>query len=219
MYAGHIGIALGARRARDDVPLWLLVLAAQGCDWADVVFGDFDHLPHAELWSHSLLAVAIGALLTGLLALAIARTRGAALLVAAVYLSHIAADYVTGHKPTWAGGPRIGLALYGHAVADFALECAIVVGGWLLYRGSLPRGARRGTLLSLLLAALLGAQLLVDISFGLKKWDAGALLRMAVGAWEEPARTVGAAPRPAPRGWIASGHGPAGSRPAARAGE
>jgi hypothetical protein len=83
------------------------------------------------------------------------------------------ADWLTGLKPTWAGGPMIGLELYRWPVADFLLEALVVILGWLAYRSTLPTRPRASRSSSLLLASLLVLQLAADVSFalvpGLKK--------------------------------------------------
>ncbi len=142
MYAGHVGVALGLRRAAGAPPLWLLVLASQGPDWADAV-GQLFRLPAVDPgWSpHGLIPVAAGALgvaaLAARLAPASARARPA-LLAAGGYASHWVCDTVTAYKPTWPHGPMVGLYLYGRPAIDFAVETVVVIAGWALWRGSLP---------------------------------------------------------------------------------
>ncbi len=167
MYAGHIGIALAAKGLRREAPLWLLVLATQGCDWVQAVACVAARPATSAMWSHSIpTALALG------LALALAtyarmRNGRVALLVAAVAVSHVVADYVTGIKPTWPGGPMIGLDLYDQPLADFAIETAVVYTGWLVYRRSLPSAVAGKRLAWMLVVALVGLQLAgaVDLAF------------------------------------------------------
>src|SRR6059036_4195015 len=65
------------------------------------------------------------------------------------------------------GGPMIGLNLYDHPIADFALETAVVCAGWLVYRRSLPLEVRGTRLAWLFVLALVGIQLLgaFDLAF------------------------------------------------------
>jgi len=72
-----------------------------------------------------------------------ARQRGDALAVWLLYLSHWAADFITGSKPTWPGGPTVGLGLYGHPVWDCVVECAVIVVAWFAYRRSFGPAIRR----------------------------------------------------------------------------
>jgi hypothetical protein len=170
MYAGHIGIALGAKGLRREAPLWLLVLATQGCDWAQAVACVAAPAGTSAMWSHSIpAALALGAVLA-LVAYGGTRSPGVALLVGAVTLSHAVADYVTGMKPTWPGGPVIGLDMYDHPLGDFIIETAVVYAGWLVYRRSLPTAApngRRRRLTWALVVVLVGLQLAgaVDMAF------------------------------------------------------
>lgn len=167
MYVGHVGVALGVRGRTGALPLWLLVLAAQGCDWGDALLEAAWGLrgPDAAPYTHSLPAVVAGALLPALLATAIGCSAGATLLAAGVYLSHWPLDLVTGLKPTWSGGPILGLDLYSRPWWDLPLEAAVIVGGWWLYRRALPLTARQRPVLLILLATLLALQALGDVVF------------------------------------------------------
>jgi hypothetical protein len=172
VYAGHVGLALGLRRVPGAPALWLLVLAAQGPDWGDVLAEVAGLVPADPGWGpHGLPLLAAGAVAVGALAarLAPAASRPRAALVAGgAYLSHWACDYVTGQKPTWPGGPMLGRMLYDHGHADFALEAAVIVVGWALWRTTLPPldgrpGARRARLVpALLLVALLALQAMAN---------------------------------------------------------
>ena len=159
MYAAHIGIALAGKGLRPQAPLWLLVLATQGCDWVEVIACIAAPAGSSAMWSHSIPAVlALGAALW-LTAYLLTRDRGVALLVGAVAISHVVADYVTGVKPTWPGGPLIGLDLYRHPLGDFVVELVVMGVGWLIYRRSLPRAAAAQRLTWVLVVALAGLQL------------------------------------------------------------
>ena len=166
MYAGHVAIALGLRSDRAAPPLWLLVLAAQGPDWGDT-FHELLQRPYGDLgWSsHSLPVVGLGSLGAALAAVAITRERGtsgrAALLAFVAYASHWVADLFTGSKPTWPGGPLIGLRWYDHPSRDLVLESLVIVVGWWLWRRSLARGT--SALAWALLAALLALQFVADM--------------------------------------------------------
>ncbi len=165
MYAGHIGIALGAKGLRDAVPLWALVFAAQLPDWADAglcLAGIRTSVP--GIYSHSLPAIAALAVLAALVYYSVVRDGGGVAIVGCVVVTHMVADYVTGHKPLWPGGPVIGLGLYSHPWADFLLESFVIYGGWLLYRQSLPNPRRRALAVNLILPALVLFQLAAAIA-------------------------------------------------------
>jgi len=167
VYVGHLGFALAGKGWRQKAPLWLLVLATQGCDWVQVVACVAGPASASAMWSHSIPAVLVLATALSLGSYLGTRDRALALLVGAITISHIVADYATGAKPTWPGGPVIGLNLYSHAPLDFLLESAVVSAGWVIYRRSLPAHAARKQLAWLLLVALVGMQLLgaLDLAF------------------------------------------------------
>ena len=166
MYVGHLGVALAGKGWRREAPLWLLVLATQGCDWVQVV-ACMAAPGSSPMWSHSIAAVLALATVLLLGSYGVTQNRQVALLTAAVVVSHVLLDYVTGVKPTWPGGPMIGLNLYDHPIADFALETAVVCAGWLVYRRSLPLEVRGTRLAWLFVLALVGIQLLgaFDLAF------------------------------------------------------
>jgi hypothetical protein len=168
MYGGHVGIALAGKGYRSTVPLWLLLIATQLPDWTDaVVCAAGIESPPTGMLSHSLPAVAILSAVLSLVYLAVARDVAAAALVAAIVASHAVADYATGLKPTWPGGPYIGLQLYQRPALDFVLEAAVIVIGWLIYRRSLPEERRNSNPVNLLLFCLLLLQLAASVSFSL----------------------------------------------------
>lgn len=141
MYIGHVGIALGLRRARSAPPLWLLVVAAQLPDWGDSVLDLAGVRVSVPGWGpHGWPMVALGALGVGVVGARLARTWRGGVLAAVACVSHWCVDYITGFKPTWPGGPfNVGLGWYGHAPRDFVLESIVAFAGILLWRGSLPR--------------------------------------------------------------------------------
>jgi membrane-bound metal-dependent hydrolase YbcI (DUF457 family) len=170
VYAGHIGIALFAKSAHERAGLFALVLAAQACDWVQLglrVAGQSEW--RAMIWSHSIPAVLI---LAALIAIPYwLRTwdgRGAAIM-AAMVISHVAVDFVTGAKPTWPGGPLLwGVGLYDYPIIDFLFETPFVVVGWMLYRRSLPDGSSRARLTWVMLAALIASQAGADLYFAIR---------------------------------------------------
>jgi hypothetical protein len=158
VYAGHIGFALAGKGIRADAPLWLLVFATQGCDWIEAV-ACLRNPETSAMWSHSIPAVLALAGVVGIAAYLFTRKRGIAVVASAVAVSHVAADYVTGLKPTWPGGPIIGLDLYSHPVGDFLIEAVVITLGWLVYRQSLPLASRSRWLTRALVVLLVGGQL------------------------------------------------------------
>jgi len=168
MYVGHLGFALGAKGMRRTVPLWLLVLATQACDWGDALL--LVVAPHlrdraSEMWTHSIPAVLVLALAFGLAYLLVKRDAAGAALLGGVVISHVLADYLTGLKPTWPGGPMIGLGLYGHPRWDVAIEALVIVVGWLVYMRVVPRERTSLRAAWVMLGTLVVLQILAGAAF------------------------------------------------------
>jgi hypothetical protein len=154
--------------------LWALIIASQLPDWADAtlcIAGITSSTP--GMLSHSFPAIGILTLIGGLAYLAATRDVVGAAFIGLLVISHALGDYLTGTKPTWSGGPMIGLQLYHHPAIDFALEAGVIFAGWLLYRTSFPRGRRNSREVVSILGVLLALQLAADIVFatisGLRK--------------------------------------------------
>ena len=168
MLTGHVAVALAARGARSTIPLWLLIAASQLPDWADAaICASRFPVPVQGLYSHSVAATLVLAGTGALLTYAALRDIRGALLVAILVVSHTLGDYVTGIKPTWPGGPSIGLHLYSQPLLDFAFESAILAGALLLYRRSFAPELRSWRRVMIVPAALLAIQAGADIVFAL----------------------------------------------------
>ena len=169
MYIGHVGVALSAKRLRASIGLFPLLLATYAPDWVDTglcAVGAYD--PRAML-SHSIPAVLALALL-GFACYALAtRDWNGALILGAVIVSHMLLDWITGYKPTWPGGPMIGLEWYQRPVLDFAAEGVVIAIGAVLYARTLPTRQRPWRDVSIMLGALLVLQLTIDVAHLLMK--------------------------------------------------
>jgi hypothetical protein len=172
MYTGHIAVALGVDRYRRRVPLVVLLLVAQAPDWVEQLFTALGYGNHAQLWSHSILAVVAGIAITASLYVALTRDTGGASLLAFVYLTHPVLDLVTGHKPLWPGGPPLGACLYNHPAADWVVESLVLLVGWFVYRAH-PAAQRRNRL-ALALALLFG---LIICQTAVDSWQALKIYR------------------------------------------
>ena len=140
MYAGHAALALLVKGIRPRIPLAVLVPVAFGPDWIGWILSATGHEP--RVLSHSLVSVAICATIVALIYWSFTRASVDACFVWLTYASHWPADFITGIKPTWPGGPDVGLLIYERPVVDVLVESAVVVLCWLVYRRSLPRANR-----------------------------------------------------------------------------
>jgi membrane-bound metal-dependent hydrolase YbcI (DUF457 family) len=152
VYAGHAALALLAKAKRPRVPLALLVPVAFAPDWIEWASDALGHR-NREI-SHSLLSVGVCATVVALTYGAARRDWSGSLAVWLAYASHWPADFLTGKKPTWPGGPTVGLYLYTKPVVDAAIEFAVIAVCWLAYRQSLPPESRQRAIAWLVPAGL-----------------------------------------------------------------
>ena len=164
MYIGHVGVALAAKRLRVGVSLVVFLVATYTPDWIDsglCLAGGFDP---REMLSHSIPAVLLFAVAGFVAYSLITGDRAGGALVAAVIFSHMLLDWITGIKPTWPGGPLVGLGLYSRPIADFIAEGVVIAAGSAIYSRSLPPRRRPWLDLSIMLGALLALQLTIDVA-------------------------------------------------------
>jgi membrane-bound metal-dependent hydrolase YbcI (DUF457 family) len=150
---GHLGIAGAAHASRRDSSLPWLLVASMAPDIVDALFVLVRQCNPHGLYSHTVPAAALLAVIVGALAYYFTDQRATGLLSALLVLAHLPPDFLTGHKLFWPGADMMGLRLYDHPIADFALEAALVILGWWLLRRRpwAPRWATgRATLVSLL---------------------------------------------------------------------
>jgi len=160
--AGHLGVAMAARARWSRVPLLVIAVAAIFPDIIDFVTAALRVCGPNGLYSHSLPSIAIQAVVLGGAVTAWRRSPSAGAVVAAMILLHLAADYITGLKLLWPGGPVVGLNLYSHPVGDFILEAVVTFGGWRILRTSTARD--RWSSAPMLLVILLATQAALDIA-------------------------------------------------------
>jgi hypothetical protein len=164
VYLGHVGAALAGKRARTSVGLLALLIATYAPDWVDTGLCLTNSYNEQGMYSHSIPAVALFAVLGFLVYFVTTRDRVGATVVAAVVLSHMVLDWVTGYKPTWPGGPMIGLQLYGHPAADFVAEGFVLAIGAALYATTLPPKTRKWSDGAIMFVALIVMQLGADVA-------------------------------------------------------
>ena len=137
MIIGHAGFALLAKRARPTVSLAVLVVAAYGADIVEMAFRAVHN--YNRMLSHSLVSIGIMATVTAVTYLVATHKWGDAAVVWAMYVSHWPADFITGVKPTWPGGPELGLMFYDHPYEEAFFELLLVTVCFLVYWRGRPR--------------------------------------------------------------------------------
>lgn len=140
MITGHFGVAF-ALRSTDGRPwkrFWLpaLIAAAILPDLTEMMLSLAGIRSPGGIYSHSLPALATLAGLTFVVARTIARDSRFAGVLASAVLLHMPADFITGHRILWSGGPMAGLRVYRWPIADFFIEITLIVAGWWLLRRS-----------------------------------------------------------------------------------
>ena len=180
MFIGHFAVAFAAKPAAPSASLGTLFFA---CEWVDLVWPVFllAGLERVEIrpgitaftpldfiyypWTHSLVMCVLWAAAFGLLYLAIRKSARAALIVAAVVLSHWFLDLIA-HRPDLPIAPgsnaRFGLGLWNSIPGTLLVEGALFIGALLFYvrrTRALDRIGRWGWwgLILFLAAAYLGA--------------------------------------------------------------
>jgi hypothetical protein len=134
VFIGHTAIALAAKRARPSIPLPALIAATYGPDVIEITLLALWRWARvqAAFGSHSIPSVAFGSAVAAAAYWVWRRDAAGASVVAATYASHWVADLFTGSgKPTWGGGPTLGLSLYEHPALDFIVESGLLIAAWL----------------------------------------------------------------------------------------
>ena len=173
MFIGHFAVGFAAKRVAPSVSLGTLFVACELVDliWpvfllagiervridpGNTAFTPLDFLSYP--WTHSLLMNAVWAALFGGLYLLARRNWRAALVVAAVVLSHWFLDFVA-HRPDLPlvpGGAVFGLGLWNSIPATLIVEGLLFAGGLAVYFGSTRTKDRVGSLgLGALIAVLI----------------------------------------------------------------
>ncbi len=155
MVTGHLSMAYLARARWPRTEIVALLAASILPDLADFVLPQGNQCrTTCGMFTHAFPAFLVLALAASVLSWFIWHRKATAILVFAMVVLHVVADFVTGHKPFWYGGPPVGLALYDHQVLDFLLEVPMAMAGWWVLRRSLepPGPAVRWWALVLLVA-------------------------------------------------------------------
>jgi hypothetical protein len=167
VYAGHAGVALALKARQPNVVVAPLMLACYGPDWLETAIRVLSLPVDAVFYSHSIPAVAVGALIAGVLyRLAFGARAGAgARAVALGWLLHWPADYLTGIKPLLAADQMVGIRLYEHPWADLLLESVVLAGAFLVFRRVFGTSSPRRRIIVTMIVGLLLAQAALDYFF------------------------------------------------------
>jgi len=178
MFLGHFAVGFGAKRFAPSVSLGALFLAVQLIDlvWPTLLALDIERIAIAPgitavtpldfvhyPYTHSLVGVALWALLFGVAYALLTRDRRAAWILGALVLSHWLLDLVA-HRPDLPlliDGPKFGFGLWYSWPASLAVETLLFAGGVWLYASSTAAFDRTGqgalwALIAFLLAIHLG---------------------------------------------------------------
>ena len=161
MVIGHLGVAMVVRARWPRIPLVALALASIAPDFVDLGLAAMRICAPAGVYSHSLIPALLIAIVCACVVGVWQRSTVAGGVIAAVVLLHLPADFITGLKVFWPGGPIIGLNLYSHPIADFALEALIAFAGWRYLRAHAP--ASRWVTRWSGIASLLALQATMDV--------------------------------------------------------
>jgi hypothetical protein len=149
MYEGYFGAALATKGIERRIPTIAALVAAVG----------FDLFPPA----HWLAVAPLAAFAVYAMARRRWHDRRMAVTMCALALSHLVFDFVTGVQ-LWPGATFVGLfdRVPHFRLVDLAIEGALVVVGWALYRRVLSPPARQRWETKAMLAFMLATQLLFD---------------------------------------------------------
>ena len=159
MFVGHFALGFAAKRAAPQLSLGVLFLAAQLADvlWPIFVAAGLETVRIAPgvtvvtpldfvsyPYSHSLVALALWAVVLGALCQRSTRSRTVFAVVAVLVLSHWVLDFVT-HRPDmpiYPGSATYGLSLWNSLPGTVVLELAMFGAGvWVYAATTRPRDA------------------------------------------------------------------------------
>ena len=202
MFIGHYALGFAAKRVEPSLSLaWLLaapqvldllwpIFVLAGLERVEVAPGNtaftplaFTHYP----WSHSLVMALVWGVAFGALVLASRRSMRAAMVGAALVVSHWVLDWVS-HRPDmplWPGGPRFGLGLWQSVAATFAVEGAMFVAGVWIYARSTTARDRTGKVALIALVAFLSIVYVAN-EFGPPPPSGKAVAASALALWLVP---------------------------------
>jgi hypothetical protein len=159
MFLGHVALGLAAKRVTPNVSLALLILASQLADaiWpvllavgleqvridpGNTAFTPLDFVSYP--YSHSLLLLAVWAVLYALACRFLVGGRGVFRVMSVLVLSHWLLDAIT-HRPDlplYPNGPKVGWGLWNSIPGTLAVELTMYAAGlWIYLRATRARDA------------------------------------------------------------------------------
>lgn len=164
MYVGHVAVALGAKGARPQIPLWFLVLTAQAPDWLVIATRLSGHeIERVERFTETSFSFVLVAIPLAFAFYAGSKDFKSSALVWFVASSHAMCDFFTSTHTLLPGGLAQGLGWYQEPLRDFAIESALVIAAAFIYRRSLPYRSRRSALFVLTFSSLILFQAAVGV--------------------------------------------------------
>ena len=153
MIIGHLGVAFAARARWPRISLYWLIVATMAPDLLRAALAATGmSMAFTTRYSHMLPWSAYLAVTLGAIALAVTRRPIVGVLTAALVLSHILLDAISGQKALWDGSPP-GLNLQRYQQLELVIEAALCWWGWrMLRRSSTSTWLSRRTTLAVLLA-------------------------------------------------------------------
>jgi len=151
MFIGHNAVGFASKKFAPSTSLLLLMGAPMLLDllWPIFVLLGIEHVRiqrgatrlspldfYDYPWSHSLLMAAVWSLVAGVAYFAVTRYKRGAIVLAIGVISHWVLDFVV-HRadlPLWPGGPKVGLGMWNHPVAEIGTEAAMFAIGVMIYR-------------------------------------------------------------------------------------
>ena len=162
MFIGHNAVGFISKRAVPRVSLGWLMAAPMLVDlvWPIFLLLGIEHVRirpgmtrltpldfYDYPWTHSLAMSLAWSVAFGLFYFAITRYGRGALILGLGVLSHWVLDFVVHGPdlPLWPGGPKVGLGLWNHPIAELGVEAALFAIGILLYRDATQPVDRTGS--------------------------------------------------------------------------
>jgi len=150
MFIGHYALGLAAKRLAPNTSLGTLFAAPTLADllWPIFLLLGWEHAhlepganPFLTLWlddypiSHSLFTLIVWGALFGFLYQRRGGDQRAALVIAALVVSHWVLDFITHRpdEPIYPGGPEVGLGLWNYVAATVIVETLMLLAGVMIY--------------------------------------------------------------------------------------